>query len=411
MSDELTVAATADLIARDPALPLATLLDDDHLSAWLSDHLGRSVRARRRYLRYKQGSGCVVLASLGTEDVVVSGVGGDGRPKLAKALLRAEPSEVVAADLDAGLLALRPAADRHLRGLGLLLRTPATTLRRLSGRTQGLHGVEITPLAYKPHRRWVGRVDLAGERPVVVRAYRDGHADRHLAVLTRLQGSGLPVPQLLRRRGDLAMLRWVPGSALDDLVHDTGPDPGALVHVGSALARLHAHLAAAPRFQVERVTARASTAVGQLLPDVEGATVALGRELAQPCGSPPVLAHGDFSLDQVVLGEDGPQLLDLDRATTAPAALDLAGAVASLLADPARDHLAGPVLDALLAGYGRHAAPPHVEDLAAATSVALLSRATEPFRLGHPTWATEMVRLLELAESVLDGHVAMAGAA
>lgn len=412
MSDERTTAATADLVARDPALPLATLLDDVQLSAWLSDHLGHEVRARRRYLRYKQGSGCVVLARLGTEDVVVSGVAMEGRPKLAKAMLRAQPSEVVAVDLDAGLLVLRPGADRHLRDLGRLLRNPEKTLRRLTGRAQGLHGVEITPLAYKPHRRWVGRVDLPGAQPVLVRAYRDGHADRQLAVLTRLQGSGLPVPQLLGRRGDLAMLRWAHGTVLDDVVRDgRRPGPDDLARVGAELARLHSHRTDAPRHETGRAIARASSAVGRLLPELESATAALSRELVRPGAGAPVLTHGDFSLDQVVVGEHGPQLLDLDRAVTAPAALDLGGAVAALLADPAHEHFARPVLDALLVGYARHAAPPHVDDLAAATSLALLSRATEPFRLGHPTWATGTERLLRLAASVLDGHEAMAGAA
>ncbi|WP_420111235.1 hypothetical protein, partial [Pseudactinotalea sp.] len=209
---EGTRAAHESLVARDPALPLATLLDDDALAAWLAPGGGAVPGVRRRYLRYKPGSSCVVLAEVDRDGepswVTVTGVAADARAKTTKALTHARVEEVVAAEPDAGLVAVLPSADRHLPGLRRLLREPDLVLSRVLGRRVTV--ARITGLAYKPHRRWVGRIDVDGEDSVLVRAYRAGRSGPHVEALTAVQAGDAPVPQLLghRARRDLLVLPW-----------------------------------------------------------------------------------------------------------------------------------------------------------------------------------------------------------
>lgn len=406
--DDATAAAHAALIARDSALPLATLLDDDALASWLAPGHG-SAPVRRRYLRYKPGSSCVVLAETvhrgEPTSVAVTGVAAEGQAKAVKALGHARPQEVVAAEPEAGLVAVLPSADRHLPGLRRLLREPSEVMARVLHRPVAV--ASVTPLAYKPHRRWVGRVDLDGGESVLVRAYRSGHAAPHRADLQALAGSRAPVPQLLGHRGrrDLLALAWVPGEVLDGVVQHplSGAVLDAVGSAGSALARLHrtsGEPAGAP-WRVD-VLGTAAEAVGVALPALAGTAARLAARIVDALpASAAALAHGDFSLDQVVVGIDGPRLLDLDRLVAAPAALDLGTAAAALLTDPARADLTGPVLEALLAGYGEHAEVPSPRELEVHTAAALLTRAIEPFRVCEPGWPTQVARNLRHAHEVL----------
>lgn len=395
------------LVAQDPALPLATLLDDEALGSWLGSKGGG---VRSRYARYKPGTSCVVLVETVRDgvraQVVVTGVAERARAKVAKALERARPDEIVAAEPDSGLLALRPAADRHLPGLQALLREPEEEVSRLLGRPTAVGS--LSALAYKPHRRWVGRVDAGDGSAVLVRAYREHHGAPHAAVLETLRDAPAPVPRLLgyRRRTDLLALRWVPGEVLEGVVRDSSASAVAgVASAGSALARLHT----LPRLDTGPVWDGASLrvaarAVGVLLPGAAGDADRLAARILDELPAPThVTAHGDFSLDQVVLAASGPQLLDLDRLAPAPAALDLGTAAAALLADPERAHLAAPVLQALLEGYREIAAAPTTRELEVHTAAALLVRAVEPFRRCVPGWPGRVARTLGCARAVLHG--------
>lgn len=403
---ESTRAAQEALIARDPALPLATLLDDDALASWLAPAVGQ---ARRRYLRYKPGASCLVLVETVQRGapawVAVTGVAAGARAKTVKALAAARVDEVVAADPDAGLVALLPAADRHLPGLRRLLREPDAVMTRLLRRPVGVDSVH--PLAYKPHRRWVGRIDLDDGDSVLVRAYRAGHAARHIAALEALPSSHAPVPTVLGRRDrrDLVALGWVPGDVLDGEVRVPLSDSArsGVTTAGTALARLHRHgdVRVGVPWRADSL-GTAAQAVAVVLPGLAGTAARLAAAIVSALRpAPMVLAHGDFSLDQVVLSTEGPALLDLDRTGAATAALDLGTATAALLTEPDRSALVGPVLESLLAGYAEAATVPEPRDLEVHIAAALLTRAVEPFRQCEPDWPTRVARTLRCAHDVL----------
>ena len=131
------------------------------------------------------------------------------------------------------------------------------------------------------------------------------------------------------------------------------------------------------------------------------------EQLAQSPGQPTLsVVHGDLSVDQVLWRPRGVALLDLDRARVdrpaADAASWFAGEAVARRCDPGADPCAvlGPMLQSYAAVDGR-ALEVALRPLAA---LALLQRATEPFRLRDPVagWA-EQVRLLVEGAAVQAG--------
>ncbi len=116
-------SADADLAARDPALPgLPVLLDDAALTGWLAAHgLGP---ARRRYLRYKPGTNCLLGLDLAGDSGARSAVLTTWAPgrsrKLDRARAAAPPGAVLAADEERGLLLTAPCADLRLPAVAAL---------------------------------------------------------------------------------------------------------------------------------------------------------------------------------------------------------------------------------------------------------------------------------------------------
>ncbi|WP_030482521.1 phosphotransferase enzyme family protein [Nocardioides aequoreus] len=412
LAPDVLPTASAELAERDPALPmLPMLLCDTVLSAWLSARLGEPVVARRRYLRYKAGTACLarvdVRAATGDpgppRTMMLAHWADPGGGKLEKARAKAPVGTVLLADPASGVLVTSPAADRHLPALrrledparrGDLLRAVLDSARFADS------GVVSTTLAYKPHRRWVGRVTTVRGERALVRVYRPADLDRVAEVWAHtraLAEAGVPVSRLLgtHRRLGVAGVAWVPGHQLR-----LDADAALLPELGGVLARLHAQPARLPALPtserirgLRRTAAAGSVLLPHLAPRLEQvvgrATAALHALPPTPCAT----LHGDLSADQVVVGDDGRvRLIDLDRARTGSSADDLASLVAT---SPA------PVLDALLAGYAAHAAPPTAAELAAHTAAQLLARATDGFRAAEPDWAERLERAVDDAEELL----------
>ena len=99
---------------------------------------------------------------------------------------------------------------------------------------------------------------------------------------------------------------------------------------------------------------------------------------------PPVLRHGDFSPDQVVLDGAGTGLLDLDEAVLGAPAADLGSFCAALARDAVCGQLdeyrAGIAADAFLDGYADAAGVVDEDAVRAWTAAAILRLAPEPFR-------------------------------
>ncbi len=410
----------AAVVARDRALPgLAALLDDRPLAELTG------MRVRRRYLRYKPGTSCVLGGSvaLAGEDVDAFVLAHDARSaeKIGKTVDAAPPGTVLFTNPELGLLMALAPADRDLPFLAALAdaRRLRRTLRRLLP-SVGWRGVQLRTLSYKPQRRWVGLATARDGQRVVLRAYPPADAARAAGAVRALGKLPPGTPRLLGADVELGLvaLEYAEGQTLDtaraDASFSGAAAAGRLRAAGVALAQLHTRVDAGVPSWTAADDAQALRSVADqvavLLPELGPPAAALADLLAQRMsGLPPdtVCAHGDFSTDQVVLGADGSVvLLDLDRVAQADAAIDLASLAASLTA---ADLLAGrrpeghvEFLSAIGAGYAAVRPLPDAEALRLHTAALLLRRSTEPFRLCAPLWPERMRAMLAAATAAAE---------
>lgn len=419
----MLIAADAALVARDPALPgLPVLLDDDLLAEFVGRPVGR------RYLRYKHGTSCVLGGVVelpdGPAEVFVTAYGAAGTAKLHKTVKARPPASVLVTDPDRGLLAGLATADRDLPFLALLADAARLqrVLRAVLPDSAGWDGTSWTTLSYKPQRRWVGLLESAGGRRVVLRAYRPADVIAAEHAVRALQELPPRTPRLLGvdRALGLLVLEYVEGRTADRLPASSA---GSGKSLGTALARLHSCppglLALQSPAEGADALRAAAEQVGVLLPEFGPAAQELAGALSRrlmALSPDRVVIHGDFSRDQVLIGADGEvTLLDLDRAGEGDPAFDLASLSASLAAQdvlgaagPAR--YAAELMTQVRAGYAAARALPREEAVVVHTAALLLRRAAEPFRLCLPDWADRVRAMLVAATeaSRLDDPLAQA---
>lgn len=406
--------ASAALADAEPLLPaLRLMLDDQALSDWLCEHSGRDVHLRRRYLRLKPGTSVVLAAEVSTLDgpqqLLVAGYSPQAAPKLDKSLEKAPPWSILAVDRHRRMVATALSADRDLPALAAT--ADAGGRARVLGGTLDTPldpaAVDLTPLSYKPNRRWVGTVDTPDCR-VLMRAYRPHDLAPVLRAVVALANAHAPVPRVLggHRRLGLALLEHLPGELPD---HGSAAD---LAAAGRTLAQLHRSPAALSPVSTTAVQGRTRDTIDQvarLLPDEAGRARALDDDVRNRLAGHPrrpddaVALHGDFSLDQVICRDGAARLIDLDRAGSGPAARDLGGLLADELAGAAGglSGRAREILDAVLTGYAEVLDVPDEAALVDHALDRLLDRAAEPFRHAHPDWADRTSSLLGAAESLL----------
>ena len=264
-------------------------------------------------------------------------------------------------------------------------------------------------IGYKPRSRAVLRLGT-----LVLKAYgRDREFEAAVAGLETAQAGPLAtacfagaVPEL-RLTAQVALEGGVAGSAAG-VAREAGRMAATLQGAGSAPA-----LQAPP----ERLLAAAVRKVQVLetvLPDLHDRLDVLVRRLgaALPAGLPLVPAHGDFHVDQLLVGaRSGPAgdrrfvdaaggaiaVVDFDEMCAAPAALDLATYAADVVrgrpGDLERVHA---VLEPLLQGYG--ARPRALEWHLAA---AVLARAAHPFQRQVPGWRERAEATVAVSEALL----------
>jgi Phosphotransferase enzyme family len=426
----MLLPADQTLVLRDQGLPaLGLLLDEEGLGTWLADQRGYPVRWSTRYLRYKQGTSCVIAGDLetpeGTRHCFASAHASDALEKVTKSLRRAPAGSVLGTDPARGLVVATPPADRDLPGLALLEDERGTRrlLRGLLGDRSGVRDAELRTLRYKPQRRWVGLVRLRRGPTMVLRAYRPAAAGQAVEAIRACSvGSGTPALIGADETRGVAAVEHVQGAVLSSA--SGGREPGVLAAVrsaGSALARLHSArdvaLDSRGTADADAVLLAADQLVA-LLPDQADDVRALaakvaGRLLNTPQVRLPI--HGDFSLDQVVVDETGTaRLIDLDEAHLGDPASDLACVSAAL----ARDTVLGNVsvdlatswLEALHEGYADVLPPPAEERLTVHTAAHLLRRAVEPFRLRQTAdWPEAAGELLTRARQIVTSASFMEG--
>lgn len=393
----------AEVVARDPeVVALPTVLDDQRLTAhlrarWTAGAAGSPDAVRVTYLRYKPRTLLVAAVEVeagGERDVhLLAATSAAAQAKLDKLRAYAERRElpVLAADDDLKLVLLPAEADRHLPGL-----------RRLDDRVgwidRDLRGGQLRVLAYKPHRRLVAGVEAGGAPAAAVKVHRPravGAPMQALRWASQVPTDRVPLPRLLGADPDkgLVVTGWLPGVAL----HQQEPDRrrSTLRAVGKALGRLHqldpAGLPGSPVPDRTKVV----EAVGRLRPDL--ATMA-GRVHHPVTGCLVAPVHGDLSPDQVVHGDGGIALLDLDRMGWGCAATDLASWIAATVVDAPHDPAVPQLPEPLLRGYRSVDGPATIDHVLAHLPFELLRRATDPFRHRRAEWSRTMTRIVRLAD-------------
>ena len=261
----------------------------------------------------------------------------------------------------------------------------------------------VSVLRYNPERRLVARVPTETVPVVVKTAVQADEAAAGLRLRQRLQSHGIPVlPELADPECAAHGISASPGWGQGDL-GGGGNDPAAY-RAGQALAAIHGmdtEPGADPMADMEdlvRQLMATRSMITCLLPGLEAPVDALtGRLLAAvgaagPRRQQPVMVHGDFSADQVLV--DGPaiRIIDFDRVTTSDPARDL-GSFAAVedIADPAG---VGPVAGGrktaqLIDGYrdaGGHVTQAGLDSWAA---FRLFLNSVDPFRNRTSDWPAD----------------------
>jgi Ser/Thr protein kinase RdoA (MazF antagonist) len=392
------------IVARDPWIPgLAIVLDDERLT----DHIRRHWcpdgpppdRATVRYLRYKPGTQIVADLVLSwrsrDEHALLVATASGAAAKLHKQRRYAgdEQQPILVEDAERLLLVVPSQADRHLPGCHRLH-------DRLGWLDRSLRGCDVRVLAYKPHRRLVARIEDGGTPLGLLKVHHRGVAARAIVALRwaeeqRSARVRLPALRGVDEQAGVVLTDWTPGVALDEQEPDR--QRATLRAVGKQLGRMH-------QLEGGRLTERAARpdpaaiiqAIVRLRPEL--AVHAERTRRASPADTALVPIHGDLSPDQVVHGDDGVVLIDLDRTGLGLAAADLASWIAATLvtADPSTSSAELP--DALLAGYESVGGPATLDEVMDHLPEQLLRRAGEPFRLRHPDWWERMEALVLRAE-------------
>ena len=175
-----------------------------------------------------------------------------------------------------------------------------------------------------------------------------------LASAATQDGFGFTVPRLLETVPDGAFaLSLCPGTALG-----TGL-PGDAGVTLRAIGRMHAslHRCSAPGLPPEDRPANPLPLITALCPDLSLSDLAHQLQ-DRPARSAPVLCHGDFALDQILLGPDGLALVDFDRCHAGDAAADIARFLVNLAEAPCPGPTAAQARTAYLAGYAEVREPP-----------------------------------------------------
>jgi len=386
--------------APDPELPLDRLLDAGERRALAAralggeDRLGEVEVAR---VVYKPGDTVAVhyraVVDGVPRDAVATRIAGvdlerrmrDG--SYAALARKAEPRSVAPAHFDPelGVLVTWLPFDPRLPALA---EEPGELERRL----RASFGAEPVLVGYKPRARAVLRAN-----GLVLKAY--GSERRYAAAVGGLRAATAGPLRTGAFAGAVPELRLTAQRTVD------GRTPGSAAEVARTAGELAAELqrgrpdglAAMPPERHLLAAARKAELVGAVLPRLRPCLDALverlGREL--PAGLALAPAHGDFHVDQLLVGEDV-AVVDFDEMCLAPRALDLAVYAADVVRGRTGDlDAVGQVLDGLLEGYG---APP--EALGWHLSVAILARAAHPFHRQVPGWGERVEATVRAAEAV-----------
>lgn len=256
-------------------------------------------------------------------------------------------------------------------------------------RERGLESAESELVRFNPARRAVLRSTLEGA-PVAIRLTSDaGETKRGHRRAKQLVAAGITTVEPLEKGKYLSLWPWV-GEA--DLADERGDQRRRLATLaGRELAAVH-ELPLSDAVHVADVMGALRAQVDDMA-FLDHSLARKAEAVIDRCRWPDkahVVAHGDFSADQIATSVEQVWLLDFDRIQALPAEMDVASFHAyELLSGRA------PATDALIAGLGSVT----FDDIAPYVAIALGQRMFEPFRAADPRWReATAVRLDQMEE-------------
>lgn len=427
-------AVDDDLVVRERALPaLPVLLDDERLTAMLRESGWVAPDELARVDRIRLKSGTRVQAAIRSSPrgrwMLANAFSAASWGKADKDLQVAQRRELpMVVQEDLLLVVLDVRGDRDLPMLRSVRPDDPAGLRHRvvaaldeAGVAGGCRRLTATTIAYNPARRWVGALHAEDPEPsgrrqggnplALLKVHADPLTAEHAAHVAGLLATvGVQTPATVLLDDGMVASAWVPGREADPT---SRPHAEA---VATLLARLSAvrwgstastrmppldlpgldHL---PRLDHRAILegARAATDTLNQLDPVAGARACAVLEVLASAlthcidhasaRNDAVLVHGDFSVDQVVIGANGAILLDLDRAAAGPRGWDAASWMAAQVS-------AGVPL-------GQVTAVPDTAVPAPLLAAAALLRTPEAWRRRRPGHTATTAALLDLAEVAL----------
>lgn len=428
----MLTSENANVVARDPRLPaLRVFLDDDAALQVFKQHCPEIEphSATCNYLRYKPGTSC-----LASYTVVTAGGGGlfyakaypQGKSeKISKVLGReryqneSRPSVFAVSELSAVFTTFP--YDHELPALQMLEASEGSIplLSRLAPDEKDMQNATVVPVRYKPERRFVARLDVAGKAVAVLKV----HTEPRYQQARRAMKSLAPLAKFTTAKAlghsdryCTQLLSWLEGSSLNSLIDRGQIKAESFAAAGACLAHLHRQsLEKLPRrlpaYESNEVSQQANefkyvedTMQGRLLRLTNSCADALADVAVNP-----VPTHGDFHPGQVLVGDGSASLIDLDNVALGNPAYDLG----SFMAQLEYAHLSGAILKsdkeassrAFLQGYQSVASMPFTSHAVNTYTAASLVRLIhEPFRHRASDWQNRQEAILQSAEELIADH-------
>ena len=410
---------------RDTACPgLATLLDPTALVDALRAELGVDLRRLDpTYLRYKPATNCLAAYRADIAGSEIDLYAKAYRAEDAKKMYKAAGETSVGGPLGAGRTLLEKLRivvftfpnDDRIKALPLLTDSDQVRglLQRILPSRPPLWEGTLVPLAYKPDRRFVARLDVDGCPQAVLKFFSgSGYGKLSRATKGMASNQGLRLPHRIGRskRYDVLASEWLPGRSLLEAL-ELGNDPAIARATGAALALLHAKttrkLEADGSERLEAALRAVTESLAMLIPDqavriaavAEAATAAL-RSLPENWSA----IHGDFYAKQVIVGESDIGFIDMDTALAGHPAVDVGNFIAHLrrygVSGRVAESIVEPACRSLLAGYRDRST---IADQAVAVheAIGLLRVAPHPFRRRETDWAARTRQLVDAAAAAL----------
>jgi hypothetical protein len=279
-------------------------------------------------------------------------------------------------------------------------------------------GDALTCLAYKPERRYVGKIESENQSAHVIKLYDRRTFQAFMQSSAQASRSNFRFCQNAISSCDrhrLMVYPWIDGQPLTEAMDG---NLSILEDVAARLAEWHrAHrsstLACDAGGSLEQRIRSSAVSIQEIAPDLAEAGLRIASQLieawhtlvnAEP--TQPTLIHGDFSADQVIIGRDGPVFLDFDRARLDRPVHDLGSFLARLEYQAVLgDTPAFEVQEArriLISAYTSANPNQPIWGLNISVSAHLLFLVSEPFRRLQPRWAETMRQLLARIRSLLE---------